>query len=37
MHAGMKYIPGRGTEDPGELEDLQRILSLADNGDEEFI
>ena len=28
---------GRGTENPGELEDLKRILSLADDADEEFI
>ena len=28
---------GGGTEDPGELEDLQRIISLADDADEEFI
>ena len=25
------------TEDPGELEDLQMILSLADDADEEFV
>ena len=28
---------GSGTEDPGELEDLQMIVSLADDVDEDFI
>ena len=26
-----------GTEDPGELEDLQMILSLADDAEDEFL
>ena len=28
---------GGETEDPGELEDLQMILSLVDDADEEFM
>ena len=28
---------GGSTEDPGELEDLQMIVSLVDDADEEFI